>query len=382
MSEELINDGKIKCEIDGARVHSIQMHLKEYHPAVTLAEYQAKYPSAPVLSPIAEKTVRQKIAAKKAMVVVGGERQPFHEVFGLGKVKAALNGQGQPIPIVVLDPQDATARGLIPDIDDNYVFDIELVKTLLIATQLNTPAYAWGYHGTGKTTCFEQIAARTHRPFMRVQHTVNTEEAHIIGQYVVKDGSTIFQLGPLAIAMRDGYTYCADEYDNAMPSVISVYQPILEGKALFIKEAPPELQIIQPHPNFRFCATGNTNGVGDETGLYQGTQIQNAAQYSRFGVTVQVSYMDAKIEELVVAGQANIDKSAAAKLVQFANQVRDTYKAGKIGMPISPRELINAGRFAAMRGGAWKDGLKVAYTARLSRVDMEAVDALAQRVFG
>lgn len=382
MSEEVVNDGKIKCELDGARVHSIQMHLKEHYPSMTLAEYQAKFPGAPVLSPLAEKTVRQKAAAKKAMTVVGGGRQPFHEVFGLGGAKAAFNGAGNPIPIVVLAPDTELGRSLVPEIDDNYVFDIDLVKTILIAYELGTPCYLWGYHGTGKTTCFEQVSARVKRPFMRVQHTVNTEETHIVGQYVVQRGETVFQPGPLMVAMREGFVYCADEYDYAMPSVLSVYQPILEGKALFVKEAPPEFQITRPHPNFRFVATGNTNGVGDETGLYQGTQIQNAANYSRFGVTVQVHYMEPKVEEAVVAGQANIDKAAAAKIVDFAGRIRDQFKAGKIGIPIGPRELINAARFAAMRGGAWRDGLKVAYIARMSRVDAETADALAQRIFG
>jgi len=379
---EVINDGKIECKICGMRQHSIHMHLTQTHPETTVAQYLEKFPGAPLLSPEAKKIVARKKAEVKATTIIGGSVKNFHEIFELGAVKAAMSSSGKPIPVTVLDPIEAEDKDLIPDVDFNYVFDIDLIKTVLIAFQLNTPAYLWGFHGTGKTTCLEQISARVHRSFMRVQHTINTEESHIVGQYIVRDGSTVFQPGPLMIAMQRGYVYCADEYDYAMPSVLSVYQPVLEGKSLFVKEAPPELRITKPHPNFRIVATGNTNGGGDETGLYQGTQIQNAANYSRFGVTVQVKYMEPKVEATVVSGQANIDKRDAEKIVDFAGRVREAFTAGKIGMSVSPRELINAARYAAMRGGAWREGLRVAFTARLSRVDNEAVEALSQRVFG
>lgn len=379
-------DGKIECKVDGARTHSIQLHLKQNHPAYTLERYKAEYPGEPLLSDMAEKAVKNALKGKeekaKEIRLTGGARQPLNEIFGLGDSKAALNAKGLPIPILVFGDHDEDALALVPEVDPNFVFDIELVKTVLIAFELNTPALLWGYHGTGKTTNFEQVAARTKRPFMRVQHTVNTEESHVIGQWTVKGGETVFQYGPLAIAMIQGYVYCADEYDRAIAPVLSVYQPVLEGKALFIKEAPPEMRVVRPHPNFRFVATGNTNGCGDETGLYQGTQMQDAANYSRFGVTVEVGYMDEKTETMVVAGQGQIDKKDAQKIVTFANQIRDAFKAGRMGATIGPRELINAAKFAVMRGGNWRAGLTASWMARLSRIDREVADGYAQRCFG
>ena len=202
-----------------------------------------------------------------------------------------------------------------------------------------------------------------------------------MGQYVVKDGSTQFQLGPLPTAMLFGYEYCADEYDFAMPSVLSVYQPVLEGKPLVIKDAPPEFRVIRPHPNFRFVATGNTNGGGDETGLYQGTQIQNAANYSRFSIVEEVGYMEPKIEAAVVAGQSGIDRKDADKLVAFAKEVRDAFKAGRIGATISPRELISSAKLGLVRGSDWRGGLRLGFTNRLSRTDKEVVEQYAQRLF-
>jgi cobaltochelatase CobS len=184
------------------------------------------------------------------------------------------------------------------------------------------------------------------------------------------------------MAMRYGWVYCADEYDFAMPSVTAVYQPVLEGKPLLIKEAPPEWRHVRPHANFRFCATGNTNGCGDESGLYQGTQLGNAANYSRFGVTKEVGYMAPQIEKRVIANQSGVDMADAEKLVEFAKNVRDSFKANRIGSTVSPRELINAAKLGLVRGSDWRGGLQLAFTNRLSRVDREVVEQMAQRIFG
>ena len=390
-TEVLENDGKITCQIDGALCHSIQLHLRDHHAEWTVERYKAEFPDAPLLSKLAEKKLQQRRDQEKARTEAAPEttgrkamvmkKQAFHEVFDLGSSKAAMNARGEPIMITVMDDLDEEAESYIPSVDENYVFNIDLTKTGLMAMELGMPFYFWGYHGTGKTTAMEQIAARTKRPFLRVQHTINTEESHIVGQYVVRNGNTEFQLGPLPTAMIHGYFYCADEYDFAMPSVLSVYQPVLEGKALIIKDAPPEFRVIRPHANFRFGATGNTNGGGDETGLYQGTQIQNAANYSRFSIVEEVGYMEPKIEAAVVSGQSGIDRKDAEKLVSFAKEVREAFKAGRIGATISPRELINSAKLGLVRGSDWRGGLKLGFTNRLSRTDKEVVEQYAQRVF-
>lgn len=397
-AEDKSTGGKITCQIDGALVHSIHRHLKEKYPDTdwTIEKYRQEFPDAPLLSKAAEKVIEQQRrkreqeaakteGVKAALVATTGAKptkKPFHEVFELGEIKSAMNARGMPIPVTVMGDLDSEADAMVPDVDDNYVFNIELIKTCIMGFELNMPVYLWGYHGTGKTTVLEQVCARTQRPFMRVQHTVNTEEAHIVGQYIVKDGSTEFQLGPLAVAMLNGYVYCADEYDFAMPSVLSVYQPVLEGKPLVIKDAPPEMRVIRPHPDFRFCATGNTNGGGDETGLYQGTTIQNAANYSRFSIVEEVRYMDPKIEASVICGQAKIEKADAVKLVEFATEVREQFKASRISSTISPRELIAVATIAIARGSDWKSGLRLGFTNRLSRIDKETIEQYIQRVFG
>jgi cobaltochelatase CobS len=390
------DNGKIKCELDGALVHSIKLHLEKYHPSVTLADYQSRYPEAPVLSEKAKDAIRTKRAEKVAEKANFGARQPLTDLFGFLPA-TVTNSQGKVMDARVYDRSDYSADDLawIPKIDPDYIFNVDLTKIALMALELNKPALFWGVHGTGKTTAWEQVCARTNRPFHRVQHTVNTEEAHILGQLGVvtevttdSDGKdhvhavTKFNPGPLTLAMKHGWVYCADEYDFGMPSVLAAYQPVMEGKALIIKDAPPEWRVTEPHPNFRFVATGNTNGGGDETGLYQGTQIQNAANYSRFAVTKQVGYMEPKIEAAVIAGKSGIRMQEATKIIDYATKIRTAFTGGQISNTVSPRELINAALFGVVTGGNWREGLALAFANRLSTVDRDVCDQFAQRVFG
>lgn len=383
---------KIVCHIDNVQVHTIQGHIKNNYPDEwTVERYKEEFPDAPLLSPYALMIMEKKRVAEKTVApadptsVSAGltvSHGTFHDVFDLGEVPAAMNAAGNPIQIDVLQGHNAEAFDYLPDLDRSYVFNIDLLKKVIIGFQLNMPIYLWGYHGTGKTTILQQAAARTKRPFMRVQHSLNMQESDVLGQWTVKDGSTIFQIGPLPMAMINGWVYCADEYDTAMPNVTTVYQPVLEGQNLIIKDAPPHLRKIIPHPNFRFCATGNTNGVGDETGLYQGTLMQNAANYSRFKITQEVEYMDEAIETSILQARVKMRKQDATKIVRFGNKIRESFQDGKISMTVSPRELIAAAELGVAFGGKWNVGLELAFANRLSRVDKKVVQELMQRQFG
>lgn len=387
-----MSDAKITCSVCGAQVHAIQLHLRDAHPEMTVEQYVEKFPDAPLLSDLARRKLAERQATKpeaaeskvematEAPTVVNGvAKKAFNEVFSLGRVKAALNSRGEPIPISVLADHEHTE--FVPIASDNYVYDIDELKDVVLALEMKMPVYVWGHKGAGKTELFEQIAARTNRPMIRVQHTVNTEESHIVGQWTVKGGETVFELGPLPLAMQNGWMYVADEYDFALPSVLSVYQAVLEGKPLMIKEADAGNRIIKPDPNFRFCATGNTNGSGDETGLYQGTNLQNSANYDRFGMVIHKKYMKKTAESQILQNQVGLTKEDADKLVEFATLVRDAYDGAKISDVISPRTLIYAAKIGVMRA-SFRKGLTLSFINKLSKVDREVVDGLAQRVFG
>jgi cobaltochelatase CobS len=382
---------RVKCEICGAQVHSIQRHLSVDHAdlSMTIADYQAKFPGMPILSEIAAQKLAEAARAKAAAPAEAPvstdpscetKLVAFNELFGLGKAAAAMSAKGKPIPITVMGRREHDAD-LIAGMDPNYVFNVDVLKNLMMGIEMRIPIYLWGHAGTGKTTMFEQISARTSRPMVRVQHTANMEEEHIVGGWRLRDGKTIFEPGLLPLAMMHGWLYVADEYDFGRPEVLSVYQPVLEMKPLVIKEADTAHRVIKPHPQFRIVATGNTNGQGDETGLYQGTNMQNAANYERFGIVEQMPYMDAKLEAKMISLQADIPQEDATKLVDFATRIRQEFDGGKVGMPISPRSLLYAAKVGVARMN-YRAGIEKAFINRLSSVDRETATQVAQRVFG
>lgn len=401
-----MSNDKIECKLDGALVHSVELHLRNNHPSVSIAEYMAQFPGAPILSDMAKEMIAKKQADKAALAtspatttegtttvaetkgieistVAAGEpvKQNFHEVFNLGMVKEALSLKGSPIPINVLTKHAKVDQDMVPQKSDEYVYDVDELKNCILALEKNIPLYVWGHKGSGKSDLLEQMAARMNRPFIRIQHSANTEESHIVGQWVVRNGNTEFELGPLPVAMMRGWLFCADEYDFALPSVLAVYQAVLEGKPLIIKEADAANRIIKPHPNFRFAATGNTNGSGDESGLYQGTNLQNSANYDRFGMVVNKQYLNKKNESLILQKKVGLVSADADKMAEFAALVRESYDGGKISDTISPRTLIYAATIGIARGN-FHQGLQCSFINKLTAVDRETCSGLAQRIFG
>lgn len=388
-AESIQPETKITCQICLKLCHSIQAHLKECHEDCSIEEYKEKYPLAPLMSELAEKKLKEHLAKKsnktsmataaKVVAMSTSNKQPMHELFGLRKSAKTLRKSGDPIMITTNPKHDF--QDMVPEVDDNYVYPVDTLKIALMGLEMNIPTYLWGHSGIGKSSIWEQIFSRTNWPSIRVQHTGSTEESHILGSMSANENGTYFEPGPLPLAMRHGWAYLADEYDFAFPQVMAVYQSVLEGKPLIIKEAPPEWRQVKPHPNFRIIATGNTNGAGDESGLYQGTNVQNAANFERFGIVEQVPYMDAREEKKIVMKQAKLKDEHASKVIEFAKLIRTAYDGRKIGYTIGPRVLINIGKLWIARGSA-ACGVKLAFTNRLPETDRQVVNDLAQRVFG
>lgn len=388
-----MSEDQITCQLCGASTHVMASHLKNAHSDVSLAQYQEQFPMAAVLSEKAKKAMAEQERSKQpaehnlsaavtAAAASAPVKQQFHTLFGFSPTnKDALSARGTPIGITVLDkstmPESVAA--LIPDRDTDYVFDANLAKTVVMGLEMNVPIYLWGHAGVGKTSLFSEVAALTNRPYTRVQHTANMEEADVEGRWVVNaKGEMEFQNGPLTDAMEQGHVYCADEYDFASPMILSVYQAVLEGKPLFIKAANKK---VYPHANFRFVASGNTNGAGDETGLYQGTMMQNAANYERFGIVERVHYMPKKNEVDILCKKTTISRGDAEQVVEFATKMREAFDKKEVAIPMSPRSCLNAAKLGVARADM-KYGIRVAYINRLPATSGDTATSVAQRIFG
>ena len=236
----------------------------------------------------------------------------------------------------------------VPEIDDTYRFDPETTLAILAGFQHNRRVMVQGYHGTGKSTHVEQVAARLNWPCVRVNLDSHISRIDLIGKDAIKlkDGLQVteFQEGILPWALRNPVAIVFDEYDAGRPDVMFVIQRVLEvdGKLTLLDQN----EVIHPHPSFRLFATTNTIGLGDTTGLYHGTQQLNQGQMDRWSLVTTLNYLahDAEVD-IIVAKNPRLDtddgRKTVARMVTVADLSRTAFMNGDISTVMSPRTVIN-----------------------------------------
>jgi cobaltochelatase CobS len=235
----------------------------------------------------------------------------------------------------------------VPDIDPTYKFDPDTTLAILAGFQFNRRVMIQGYHGTGKSTHIEQVAARLNWPTVRVNLDSHISRIDLIGKDAIKlkDGKQIteFQEGILPWALRNPVAIVFDEYDAGRPDVMFVIQRVLEegGKLTLLDQN----EIITPHPSFRLFATANTVGLGDTTGLYHGVQQINQAQMDRWSIVSTLNYLSHDAETAIVLGKAphynSVEgRQTVAQMVTVADLTRTAFMNGDLSTVMSPRTVI------------------------------------------
>ncbi|ATD82087.1 cobaltochelatase CobS [Desulfovibrio desulfuricans] len=226
-------------------------------------------------------------------------------------------------------PSGTTVKGYAvpsaytPAIDHDYIFHESSRDVVVWFLNPQEPLYVFGPTGCGKTTGIKQLAARLNYSVFEVTGHGRLEFADLVGHLTVKNGSMTFEYGPLALAMRYGALLLINEIDLTSPEIAAGLNSVLDGSPLCIAENGGEL--IVPHPMFRLVATANTNGGGDDTGLYQGTQRQNLAWLDRFTIC-EVGYPSADVEKSLLARRfPSLPESLRATMVDYANEVRKLF---------------------------------------------------------
>jgi len=236
----------------------------------------------------------------------------------------------------------------VPELDPAYQFDKETTLAILAGFSFNRRVMIQGYHGTGKSTHIEQVAARLNWPCIRVNLDSHISRIDLIGKdaIVLKDGKQVteFREGILPWALQHPCALVFDEYDAGRPDVMFVIQRVLEveGKLTLLDQN----RVIRPHPAFRLFATANTVGLGDTTGLYHGTQQINQGQMDRWNIVATLNYLPHAQEVAIVMAKLGIPASDIAlkkrteSMVALADLTRAGFIAGDISTVMSPRTVI------------------------------------------
>ena len=244
-------------------------------------------------------------------------------------------------------PGFSQSSELVPDLDEDYIFDRDTTLAILAGFAYNRRVMIQGYHGTGKSTHIEQVAARLNWPCIRVNLDSHISRIDLIGKdaIVLRDGKQVteFREGILPWALQRPCALVFDEYDAGRADVMFVIQRILEvdGKMTLLDQN----RVIRPHPAFRLFSTTNTVGLGDTTGLYHGTQQINQGQMDRWSIITTLNYLQHdKESEIVLAKSKAWDteegRKTIANMVSVAELTRSGFINGDISTVMSPRTVI------------------------------------------
>jgi len=281
-----------------------------------------------------------------------------------------------------------SSNDYVPSIDKNYKFDPNTTKSILAGFSNNRRVLIQGYHGTGKSTHIEQVAARLNWPCVRINLDSHISRIDLIGKdaIVLKDGKQIteFQDGILPWAYQNPVAIVFDEYDAGRPDVMFVIQRILEtnGKLTLLDQS----RVINPNKYFRLFATANTVGLGDTSGLYHGTQQINQGQMDRWSIVSSLNYLENSEEEEIILSKINElntkkGKEIISSMVSTADLTRAGFINGDISTVMSPRTVITwAENFLLFNDIEYS--FKLSFLNRCDELERSIIEEYFQRSFG
>jgi cobaltochelatase CobS len=277
----------------------------------------------------------------------------------------------------------------VPDLDPDYLFDRPTTLAILAGFARNRRVMVTGYHGTGKSTHIEQVAARLNWPCVRVNLDSHVSRIDLVGKdaIVLKDGKQVteFRDGILPWALQHNVALCFDEYDAGRPDVMFVIQRVLEvsGRLTLLDQN----RVIRPHPAFRLFATANTVGLGDTSGLYHGTQQINQGQMDRWSIVATLNYLSHDAETNIVVAKVKSyaatkeGRDAANKMVRVADLTRNAFMAGDLSTVMSPRTVITWAENAEIFGDVGF-AFRLTFLNKCDELERPLVAEFYQRCFG
>ena len=281
-------------------------------------------------------------------------------------------------------PAFSVADERVPDRDGSYVFDPDTTLAILAGFAFNRRVMVQGYHGTGKSTHIEQVAARLNWPCIRINLDAHISRIDLIGRdaIVLKDGQQVteFREGLLPWALQTPTALVFDEYDAGRPDVMFVIQRVLEaeGKLTLLDQN----RVIRPSKWFRLFATANTVGLGDTSGLYHGTQAINQGQMDRWNIVVGLNYLPAAVEaEIVLKKVEGVSEKSAADMVKVAELTRQGFINGDISIVMSPRTVMTWAQNAEIFGDIGF-AFRVTFLNKCDELERASVAEFYQRAFG
>lgn len=376
-SKKVDNEGrdKISCMVCSKFYHRMDIHVTTKH-GITIAEYKAKFPKAPIFSPSAQ----QSLGLDQGLTGVdlgfaGGDKSVLS--FGVAELE-------------IRSGHTTYDKQFIPMHDEHWeIGDLERanLEYLALAIQDDDNVLIVGPPGVGKSMLARELAAMCDQPLRRLSFNGEMRVADLVGSKEItvdeKSGQavTTWRNGPLPDAIERGHWVVFEEFDSAPSSVTFMLHSALERPRQFTAMMKESGAQIDFHEHFRVIATANTLGYGDATGLYAGTAPMNEALLDRFGIVIAMDYPTADAEAKILVNRTGISPEVASKMVEMATAVREAQRKQQAMVSISTRRLVAW----ASKAERLKNVIRAARITFLNKVppdDFKFMDGMVQRFFG
>lgn len=361
--EEIFKVANINCPVcNKGFSDQIVTHLSEVH-GMALQEFIKEYPGAPYFSTTAK-------TKKERTVTVPKKKESQEPLPGLTVVVKAGS------KTFSIRTRDTDYPEYVPDLDEDYI----LPEALFYVADglLDGHVYLFGETGLGKTDGVYQLAARINQPIKEINTTGDTDPEDFIGYLSAKDGDVFYKDGVILEAMQKGFWLLIDEIDYASPRILSILNNIMQFGFIYI---PEKQERVYSHENFRIIGTANTNGAGDNTGFYAGTNLMNRALIDRFETIVEMEFPRKEDLAKIIKGRVG-EFSSLDQLLTFTDMVRKAVENGQIYTPFGIRSILKIARKLRKNHlSAW-ECISLSFANATDSTTKSVLKGLSSRAFG
>lgn len=376
---------KIQCKICGYFYHRLEIHLKKKHD-MSLEEYKKKYPGEPTMSESA-KNKASKTAKKRKKTEKASEYKTLGVDIGKTSDYSTLSVGLANLEIVKDDDLGDFAKQYVPDNDENWLpgkIEYTCMEELAVGVEDGDNVFIYGPPGAGKTTLIKQLGVMTNMPVFIFNIVEGVLPEDFLGSprlTVDSRGNSITDWvdGTFSNFWKMGCYIVFDEITASPPNLLMRLHSILDSGDIVLYEDGG--RIIPKNSRTRFFATDNTNGRGDDSGMFAGTHVLNEATLDRFNTVIKYSYTEPSNEKKIIAVKGGVDKKIATDMVKVACKVRESFDREECYCTLSTRRLIDWARKTVRYGDA-RRASRVTVLNKLGKEDYKFVDSLIQRHFG
>ena len=363
------------CENLGFSTTELRQIKRKVLPSIKLSRGKYSFPVDHDFSNIEEKPSKEavKLEVKKTLksdLDIINEKEVLVNEFD--NSPSSIPEISQPV-VLQMAKLESSIVNLVPKKDPQYVAwgHFKDIKTIL-ESRIFYPIFVTGLSGNGKTSMIREVCAKLKRDMVRVNITIETDEDDLLGGFRLVNGETVWQDGPLVVAMKTGAVALIDEVDLASHKIMCL-QPIMEGQPIYLKKIN---EVVYPAAGFNIVATANTKGKGSSDGRFMGTNILNEAFLDRFSATFYQEYPSTSFEEKILKKQFAMyeisEDDFVSKLVKWADVIRRSFKEGAVDDIVTTRRLIDITKTFSIFNNKMK-----AITLCLERFDDETRDSFA-----